>query len=67
MHIRFVATMKNENGEWLAKEFVHDVDGFEGKVTRAAAVRSLEQRHDGSDDLFYNVVEVSAVTKTIEI
>lgn len=66
MHIEFVATMKKD-GEWYAQQFTHDVDGFDGKVTRAAAERALEQRHDGSEELFYNVLSFSAVTKTVEI
>lgn len=67
MHINFVATFKDESGNWIAKQFTHDVDGFDGKVTRAAAERALEQRHDGSENMFYNILDFSAVTKTIEI
>lgn len=67
MHINFVATFKDESGNWVAKKFEHDVDGYDGKVTRAAAERAIEQRHDGSENMFYNILDFSAVTKTIEI
>lgn len=67
MHINFVATFQDESGNWVARQFTHDVDGFGGKVTRAAAERALEQRHDGSENMFYNILDFSAVTKTIEI
>lgn len=67
MHINFVATFKDESGNWVANQFEHDVDGYDGKVTRAAAERALEQRHGGSENMFYNILDFSAVTKTIEI
>lgn len=67
MHIQFVATYKKDSGEWSASEHTHDVDGFEGKVSRAAAERELAKQHDGSEDMFYNIISVSALTKTIEI
>lgn len=67
MQINFVATFKDESGNWVAKQFTHDVGGYDGKVTRAAAERALEQRHDGSENMFYNILDFSAVTKTIEI
>ena len=67
MRIQFVATYKNNSGEWAASEHTHEVEGFDGKVTRAAAERELSKRHDGSENMFYNIISVSAVTKTIEI
>lgn len=67
MHIQFVATYKTDSGEWAASEHTHEVDGFDGKITRAAAERELAKRHDGSENMFYNIITVSAVTKTIEI
>lgn len=67
MRIQFVATYKNESGEWAASEHSHDVDGYEGKATLAAAERELSKRHDGSENMFYNIISVSAVNKTIEI
>ena len=67
MRIQFVATYKNDSGEWAASEHTHDVDGFDGKATRAAAERELAKRHDGSENMFYNIISVSVVTKTIDI
>lgn len=67
MRINFVATCKTDSGEWVASEHTHDVDGFDGKVTRAAAERALAQRHDGSENMFYNIIDFAAATKTIEI
>ena len=67
MHISFVATCKNDSGEWVASEHTHDVDGYDGKVTRAAAERELAIVTTGSEDMFYNIISVYAVTKTIEI
>ena len=67
MRIQFVATSKNDSGEWAASEHTVDIDGYDGKVSRAAAERELAKRHDGSEDMFYNIISVSAVTKTIEI
>lgn len=67
MRIQFVVTYKNDSGEWAASEHTHVVDGFDGKATRAAAERELTKRHDGSENMFYNIISVSAVTKTIDI
>ena len=67
MRIEFVATFKNEDGKWEAREFTHNVDGYDGKVTKKAAENALAQRHDGSENMFYNILTYSAVTKTIEI
>lgn len=67
MHINFVATFKDESGNWIAKQLAHEVEGFDGKVTRAAAERALEQRHDGSENMFYNILDFYAATKTINI
>lgn len=68
MRIQYVATFKNDCGEWEAVELSRDVDGFDGKATKAAAERELAQpRLDGSTPKFYNIISVSAVTKTIEI
>ena len=67
MRIKFVATCKNDSGEWSASEHVHEVDGYEGKVTRASAERELAKRHDGTENMFYNIISVAAITKTIEI
>lgn len=67
MHIKYVATMKTTSGEWEAVEYFYDVDGYDGKVGRAVAERELAKRHEGSEFAFYNIISVSAVTKTIEI
>lgn len=67
MHIEFIATFKNGEGEWEAHEFTHDVDGYDGKVTKKAAENALAQRHDGSENMFYNILTYSAVTKVINI
>lgn len=67
MHINYVETCKTDSGDWVASVRSHDVDGYEAKVTRAAAERELAKRHDDSENAFYNIISVSAVTKTIEI
>ena len=67
MRILYVATMKCTSGEWEAVEYFYDVDGYDGEVTRAAAERELAKRLGGSVDMFYNIISVSAETKTIEI
>lgn len=48
--------LQNRFWRWAASEHTHDVDGFDGKVTRAAAERELAKRHDGSDNMFYNII-----------
>lgn len=67
MRIQFVVTYKTDSGEWRATEHEHYVDGYDGKITRAAAERELVKLYDGSGNMYYNIVSVSAVTKTIEI
>lgn len=67
MYINFVETCKTDSGEWSASEHTHVVDGFEGKVTLAAAERELAKRHVCCENLFYNIISATAVIKTIEI
>lgn len=67
MHIQFVETYKNDSGEWCAIEYTCEVDGYDGNVTRAAAERELAKRYDVLENMFYNIISVSVVTKTIDI
>lgn len=66
MHIEFVATMERD-GDWIAMKLTHDVRGYDGKVTKAAAERALAERHDGSENMFYNLLSFKAITETVNI
>lgn len=66
MHIEFVCTMERD-GEWVAMKMVHEVPGYDGKVTRAAAERALAQMHDGSPNMFYNILTVETKIAVIEV